>query len=58
MALIDCLTTLEPAARRAILLAYVGGFSQGEIAAIQSVPLGTCKSWIRRGLERLRGCLS
>ncbi|WP_134725560.1 sigma-70 family RNA polymerase sigma factor [Paracoccus luteus] len=58
IALKDCLTRLEPAAQRAILLAYVGGFSQGEIAAIQAVPLGTCKSWIRRGLELLRGCLS
>jgi RNA polymerase sigma-70 factor, ECF subfamily len=58
VALKDCLTGLEPAARRAILLAYVGGFSHGEIAAIQSVPLGTCKSWIRRGLDLLRRCLS
>ncbi|WP_265501391.1 sigma-70 family RNA polymerase sigma factor [Paracoccus beibuensis] len=58
VALKDCLTGLEPATRRAILLAYVGGFTHGEIAAIQSVPLGTCKSWIRRGLDLLRRCLS
>ncbi|MEI4472326.1 sigma-70 family RNA polymerase sigma factor [Frigidibacter sp. MR17.24] len=58
VALKDCLAALEPRARQAILLAYVGGFSHGEISALQSVPLGTCKSWIRRGLELLRGCLS
>lgn len=58
MALRDCLAGLDGPARRAILLAYVGGYSHGEIAALQSIPLGTCKSWIRRGLEVLRGCLS
>ncbi|MFC0341398.1 sigma-70 family RNA polymerase sigma factor [Paracoccus niistensis] len=58
VALKDCLSGLEPPTRRAILLAYVGGFSHGEIAAIQSVPLGTCKSWIRRGLDLLRRCLA
>ncbi|WP_136685334.1 sigma-70 family RNA polymerase sigma factor [Falsirhodobacter xinxiangensis] len=58
MALKDCLAELEPAPRRAILLAYVGGYSHGEIAALQSIPLGTCKSWIKRGLDALRRCLS
>lgn len=58
VALRDCLAGLDDTSRRAILLAYVGGYSHGEIAAIQSVPLGTCKSWIRRGLDTLRGCLS
>lgn len=58
VALKDCLSGLEPPARQAILLAYVAGFSHGEIAAMQSVPLGTCKSWIRRGLDRLRECLT
>lgn len=56
--LYDCLLTLEAGVRRAILLAYVSGLTHGEIAALQKVPLGTCKSWIRRGLERLKGCLS
>ncbi|MEI4488969.1 sigma-70 family RNA polymerase sigma factor [Frigidibacter sp. MR17.14] len=58
VALKDCLATLEPRARQAILLAYVGGFSHGEISALQAVPLGTCKSWINRGLALLRRCLS
>jgi len=58
MALRDCLGALDGSSRHAILLAYVGGYSHGEIAALQATPLGTCKSKIRRGLETLRGCLS
>lgn len=53
-----CLEALEPETRRCILLAHVGGYSHGEIAALQRVPLGTAKSWIRRGLLSLRECLS
>ncbi|MFG6083367.1 sigma-70 family RNA polymerase sigma factor [Paracoccus litorisediminis] len=58
LALRACLSQLERPRARAILLAHVGGFDHGEIAAILSVPLGTCKSWIRRGLETLRRCLT
>lgn len=58
VALKVCLAELEAKSRSAILLAYLGGFTHGEIAAIQSVPLGTAKSWIRRGLDQLRTCLS
>ncbi|OJH43689.1 MULTISPECIES: sigma-70 family RNA polymerase sigma factor [Paracoccus] len=54
----DCLDALDDPARRAILLAHVGGFSHGEISARQGVPLGTAKSWIRRGLASLKECLS
>lgn len=54
----DCLDALDDPARRAILLAHVAGYSHGEISARQGVPLGTAKSWIRRGLASLRECLS
>lgn len=53
-----CLRGLEDQARTAILMAYVGGYSHGEIAARQDVPLGTTKSWIRRGLASLKECLT
>jgi RNA polymerase sigma factor (sigma-70 family) len=43
--------------RRVIELAYYGGLSQTEIAAELDVPLGTIKSWMRRGLGRLAGLL-
>ncbi len=52
-----CLEGLDDQMRAAILHAYVGGYSHSEIAARQSVPLGTAKSWIRRGLVALRECL-
>lgn len=57
-ALRDCLAQLDQPARQSILLAYVAGFTHGEIAVIQKVPLGTAKSWVRRGLSALKGCLS
>lgn len=56
--LADCLGELEETSREAILLAHVGGYSHGEISARQKVPLGTVKSWIRRGLASLKECLS
>ncbi|MDB6453711.1 sigma-70 family RNA polymerase sigma factor [Falsirhodobacter sp. 20TX0035] len=58
LALHACLSRLDPAAARAIVLAHVGGFNHDEISDALSVPLGTCKSWIRRGLDTLRRCLS
>jgi RNA polymerase sigma-70 factor, ECF subfamily len=54
----DCLARLDAATRRAILLAHVAGYSQTEIALAQGIPIGTAKSWIRRGLLSLRECLS
>jgi RNA polymerase sigma-70 factor (ECF subfamily) len=53
-----CLDALEPARRRSILLAYVVGFTHGEIAAELKAPVGTIKAWIRRGVIALQECLS
>ncbi|SCX14247.1 Sigma-K factor [Agrobacterium sp. DSM 25558] len=54
----DCLSTLDETRRRGILMAYVGGYTHGEIAGRLKVPLGTTKSWIRRGLSSLRECMA
>lgn len=54
----DCLKGLDGQSRHIILLAYVAGFSQAEIAAGKDVPLGTIKSLIRRGLQTLTECLT
>jgi RNA polymerase sigma-70 factor, ECF subfamily len=56
-ALQRCLAELDEQPRRAILLAYLFGFTREQIAAEFAVPLGTVKSWIRRSLERLKRCL-
>jgi RNA polymerase sigma-70 factor (ECF subfamily) len=52
-----CLDLLDERRRHAILLAYVHGYSQGEIAGRTGRPLGTVKAWMRRGLEQLRECV-
>lgn len=57
-ALKTCLGRLEPRRRASVMLAYVGGFSHGEIAGRLGVPLGTVKAWIRRSLIMLRDCLA
>jgi RNA polymerase sigma-70 factor (ECF subfamily) len=43
---------------KVIELAYFGGFSQSEIAAMLSLPLGTVKGRMRLGLEKIRGDLT
>ncbi len=53
----DCLDTLEGKQREAILLAYYEGLTQEELAGRLAAPLGTVKSWVRRGLLRLKDCL-
>lgn len=53
-----CLTKLEHRQREAVALAYLRDLSHSELAAQLAVPLGTVKSWVRRGLLQLRGCLS
>jgi RNA polymerase sigma-70 factor (ECF subfamily) len=55
--LAGCMERLEPVQRQAVALAYLRDQSHSEIAATLSVPLGTVKSWIRRGLEKLKACL-
>jgi RNA polymerase sigma-70 factor (ECF subfamily) len=44
--------------RRAIELAYYGGFTQSEIAEMLSVPIGTVKGRMRLGMEKMRGTLA
>jgi RNA polymerase sigma-70 factor (ECF subfamily) len=53
-----CLETIEPRKRDSILLSYVAGFSHGEIAGLLGVPVGTAKSWVKRGVAALRDCVS
>lgn len=52
-----CLEALEERQRAAIRTAFFDGVTYAELAEQMKVPLGTCKSWIRRGLAGLKRCL-
>ena len=54
---LECLDQLEPHQGRAIRQAFFDGLTYAELADRMAVPLGTMKSWIRRGLLQLRGCV-
>lgn len=53
----ECLDVLPEVSRLAIRAAFFGGLTYEEAAIAAGVPVGTMKSWIRRGLISLRGCL-
>ena len=52
-----CLDELEERQRGAIRTAFFDGLTYAELAEREAVPLGTMKSWVRRGLLRLKDCL-
>lgn len=56
-ALRHCLDELNEGQRNSLKLAYFDGCSHEEIAGALRAPLGTIKSWVRRGLQGLKQCL-
>jgi RNA polymerase sigma-70 factor (ECF subfamily) len=52
-----CLGELEPRHAGLIRTAFWEGRTYESLARVEGVPVGTVKSWIRRGLLRLRACL-
>ncbi len=52
-----CLGELEDRTRSCVRAAFFDGLTYAELAARENIPLGTMKSWIRRGLLRLKDCL-
>lgn len=53
----ECLDQIAPKQRVAVESAFFKGSTYSELASGAKVPLGTMKSWIRRALIQLRGCL-
>ncbi|WP_416307322.1 sigma-70 family RNA polymerase sigma factor [Neptunicella sp. SCSIO 80796] len=53
-----CMDELEEQQKQAIHLAYFNGLSHHEVVKHLNSPLGTIKSWIRRGLQSLQRCLA
>lgn len=53
-----CLEALTEQTRHAIMAAYIEGYTHAELQEQLDVPLGTLKSWIRRGIQQLQTCLN
>jgi RNA polymerase sigma-70 factor (ECF subfamily) len=53
-----CLAALVEVQRQAVFMAFFDGLTHEQLAARLSAPLGTVKSWVRRGLGRIRECLA
>ena len=56
-ALRDCMSQLGGEQQQALALAFYQGLSHSEVAEHLNQPLGTVKSWVRRALQALKGCL-
>ncbi len=52
-----CIERLSPPQRQSVALAFFDGLSHAEVAEQLREPLGTVKSWVRRALATLKGCL-
>ncbi len=52
-----CMQVLNAQQRQSVALAFYDGLSHAEVAAQLRQPLGTVKSWVRRGLLALKTCL-
>jgi RNA polymerase sigma-70 factor (ECF subfamily) len=55
--LMECLNALNADRRQMVVLAYCEGLSRDELAAKYSQPVNTIKTWLRRSLAQLKGCL-
>jgi RNA polymerase sigma factor (sigma-70 family) len=57
-ALQQCMNQLDNKQREVVSLAYLRDLSHSDLALQLKLPLGTVKTWIRRGLDQLRGCMA
>lgn len=52
-----CIQELNESQRTSILLSFIEGLTHQQVTLRMGQPLGTVKSWVRRGLQSLRRCL-
>lgn len=52
-----CMKGLQDEQKQSVLLAYYEGYTHQELAKRMKAPLGTVKSWVRRGLQQLKECM-
>ncbi len=52
-----CMAKLDEKQRRAVSIAFYEGLTHTELAEKMGEPLGTVKTWVRRGLTKLKDCL-
>ena len=52
-----CLNVLREEQQQCILMIYHEGYTPTEVAKRNNLPLGTVKTWLRRGLQHLRECM-
>jgi RNA polymerase sigma-70 factor, ECF subfamily len=55
--LLGCMQTLTEQQQRCIALAYFDGMTHQEVSSELTIPLGSAKTWIRRGLDALKKCM-
>lgn len=56
-ALLRCMNQLAPLQRQAFALSYFQGLAHEQLALQLAQPLGTVKTWLRRGLDTLKNCM-
>ena len=52
-----CMAKLDVKQRHAVSIAFYEGLTHTELAEKMGEPLGTVKTWVRRGLTKLKDCL-
>lgn len=52
-----CMKELEQQHQDVILMAYLDGYTHQQIAEQQSVPVGSVKTWIHRGVKQIKQCI-
>ena len=55
--ILECVGQLDPERQKLVLLAYYNGWSREQLAEKFNTPLNTVKTWLRRSMIEIRGCL-